>query len=160
MVAAWVAAVALAGACGSGPSPAPSGESSPRPTSRATLRPGRSPSPGVPAGFCGLLGDVRIELTELLAVPRRVANRRVLDEALTELDAAFDNFRQAERGSEDDALERPMRQAGYQMVDVILSIEDYRTTTRPAEAADHIERAGTAFMTALEEVAVLARCRP
>jgi hypothetical protein len=45
------------------------------------------------------------------------------------------------------------------MTDVTLAVEDYRTTRRPSEAAEHIERQGVAFSATLDSIERLAGCR-
>jgi hypothetical protein len=155
-----VLVLALVSACGG--SEATSDADAPDGTEAGLTDPpeeeGEEASPAPLADFCVRVGDMRRELADVLAVPRRVANRPRLDDELGELEAAHSSLLRADRGPARDTLELPMRELRYRVLDMRLAVEDFRTTSRPPLAAEHIERQGRALGAALDRLERVAEC--
>jgi hypothetical protein len=49
---------------------------------------------------------------------------------------------------------------GYRLRDLELAVEDFRTSPRPPEAADHVEEEAARYGRALSDVVELAGCAP
>ena len=112
----------------------------------------------VDAGPCDEVAELQEAIDGLRAVQLRLENRVTLDIELGKVRSAFDLLERAELGELEDALEDPLTQLGYRLIDVEIAVEDFRTNPRPRQAAPHVETDTAAFSDALAGITILSRC--
>jgi hypothetical protein len=173
-VLAFVASLALAG-CGGGteagiPDPvgiddaAPPGPS--QPVVAVSTMPVGSPSAGVRIAasvgpsveLCERIEIVQSRLTALSALELRPTARVTLDIELSRVQAGFSDMRQDALDARDLDLDDSLRRLDYRLDDLALAVEDFRTTSRPREAASHVEEEAVVFADALAGFHVEAGC--
>jgi hypothetical protein len=119
-------------------------------------------SPAPPVGpspeLCDRIGAVQARLSELAALELRPTARVTLDIELSRVQAAFSDMRQAVLDSRGLDLDEALRRLGYGVDDLTLAVEDFRTTSRPREAADHVAEEAVLLGDALAGFLLLAGC--
>lgn len=127
---------------GSGPSPTPSPD------------PSASPIVTTESDFCMALDVLESEHVILRQIRLRPGNRRALDDQFEEVRIAWEDMvRVAPRGLKDqlDALR-------WAVIDLGLAVEDYTTTSRFDQAAEHVLREDIAFDRTLGRLRVRTTC--
>ena len=116
------------------------------------------PSPDTAAVLCERIGFVQSGLARVQAVELRPTAKTSLDIEFGRVDSAFSQLRQTELGEVRETLTAPLRRLHYGVEDLRLAVEDFRTTSRPREAAAHVEEESEALADALAAFALLAGC--
>jgi len=131
-----------------------SAQQGPRPTRSAD--PSASPIIETDAPFCGALDVLQSEHMILREIRLRPANRGALDDQFDQLDIAWQDVRDAApRGMAEqlDALD-------WAVIDLGLAVEDYTTTDRFEQAADHVLRRDITFARAIARLRARTTCAP
>jgi hypothetical protein len=116
------------------------------------------PSTGPSAELCERIGTVQTRLAELAALELRPTARVTLDIELSRVQAAFSDMRQDVLDASGLDVDEALRRVGYRLDDLTLAVEDFRTTSRPREAANHVAEEATLFGDALAGFFLLAGC--
>ncbi len=140
------------------PSPGATGGASPTlpPEALASLDPGASGDPRV--DLCTRLATARERVAALRTVELRLTNRVALDIELGKVEAAFSELESTDLDAFSDELDEAMTRLGYRLEEVELAVEDFRTNSRPQQAAPHVQTDAQAFADDLDAFARLARC--
>ena len=121
-----------------------------------------SPASGEPVGpsgrLCDRIGTVQARLSELAALELRPTARVTLDIELSRVQAAFSDMRQGVLDSRGLDLDEALRRLGYRLDDLTLAVEDFRTTSRPREGANHVAEEAILLGDALAGFLLLAGC--
>jgi hypothetical protein len=134
----------LAGCLGGGPAP------------RATIDPSASPILETDAKFCGYLDVLDGELANLRTIRLRPGNRRLLDDQFDEVVIAVDDVMR----DAPDGMQVQLRELEQARIELGLGVEDYTTTNRFEEAADHVYRRELQFDRAIARVRARTDCPP
>lgn len=140
------ALVTLAAGCSLGPAPTPT----PSPD------PSASPIIATDDDFCAALDVLENEHVILRQIRLRPTNRRELDDQYEQLRIAWEDMTGvAPRGMKDqlDAVR-------WAVIDLGIAVEDYTTTTRFDEAAEHVLREDIAFDRTLGRLRARTTCPP
>lgn len=125
-------------------------------TPRPSVDPSASPIIETDADFCEALDVVEGEHAILRRIRLRPTNRRELDDQFEQLRIAWqDLLPVAPRGmkAQLDALR-------WAVIDLGIAIEDYATTDKLAEAADHVLKRDIAFHRVLGRLRARTTCAP
>jgi hypothetical protein len=132
----------VAGCQGGGPAPG------------RTVDPSASPILDTDAEFCTALDVLEGELANLRTIRLRPGNRRALDDQFEEVDIAVDDvMRHAP-----DGMAVQLRELDGARIELGLGVEDYTTTNRFEEAADHVYRKELQFDRAIGRVRARTTC--
>lgn len=125
-------------------------------TPAPTLDPSASPVIQTDETFCGALDVLESEHQILREIKLRQANRTKLADQFDEVRIAWEELqRVAPRGMRDQ-----LDGMGWAVIHLGLAIEDYATTSRLDEAADHVLRRDLAFDKAIGKVRARTTCAP
>jgi hypothetical protein len=116
------------------------------------------PSTGPPPELCDRIGTVQSRLSELAALELRPTARVTLDIELSRVQAAFSDMRQDVLDARGLDLDEALRRLGYRVDDLTLAVEDFRTNSRPRDAADHVAEEAVLLGDALAGFLLLAGC--
>jgi hypothetical protein len=116
------------------------------------------PSAGPSAEICERIAIVASRLATLAALELRPTAEVTLDIELSRVQAGFSDMSQDALAARELDLEDSLRRLGYRLDDLALAVEDFRTTTRPREAARHVAIEATAFADALAGFQLQAGC--
>ena len=116
------------------------------------------PSTGPSPELCGRIGTVQARLAELAALELRPTARVTLDIELSRVQAAFSDMGQNVLDASGLDLDEALRRVGYRLDDLALAVEDFRTNSRPREAANHVAEEATLFADTLAGFFLLAGC--
>jgi hypothetical protein len=122
----------------------------------AGTSPGASISPEVE--LCESIQVVQSRLATLSALELRPTARVTLDIELSRVQAGFTDLRQDALDTRELGLADSLRRLGYRLDDLALAVEDFRTSSRPREAANHVAQEGVAFGDALAGFRLEAGC--
>lgn len=111
-----------------------------------------------PEDLCHRIDAVELSTARLRAIELKLTNRVKLDIELSDLQIAFRELSAADLGEFEDQLETPLQRLEYRLGELELAVEDFRTNTRPRQAAPHVEDDGKTFADEVEAFRVLARC--
>jgi hypothetical protein len=101
------------------------------------------------ANLCEGLAEVQSRLSVLAALELRPTARVTLDIELSRVQVSFSELRQDALDARDLELEDTIRRLGYRLDDLALAVEDFRTSSRPRDAARHVATDAAAFADAL-----------
>ena len=145
LTAALAGLVLLAG-CDGGPAKTP----------RPSLDPSASPIIETDADFCEALDVLEAEHVILRQIRLRPQNRNELDDQFEQVQIAWqDMTRVAPRG-----MKAQLDAMRWAVIDLGIAIEDYTTTDRLAEAADHVLKRDIAFDRVLGRLRARTTCPP
>ena len=116
------------------------------------------PSPDTAAVLCENIRLVQAGLARVQAVELRPTAKTSLDIEFGRVDSAFSQLRQTDLGDARLTLTSPRRRLHYRVEDLRLAVEDFRTTSRPREAAAHVEQESEILADALAGFSLLAGC--
>jgi hypothetical protein len=116
------------------------------------------PSVAAALELCDRIAVLRSRLAALTGLELRPTARVTLDIELSRVQAGFSDMRQAASDARELDLAEPLRRLGYRLDGLALAVEDFRTTSRPREAARHVEEEGASFADTLAGFELQAGC--
>jgi len=126
------------------------------PAPRRTIDPSASPIIETEDDFCAALDVLENEHQILREIRLRPGNRRALTDQFDQLDLAWDEVKRlAPRGMGDQ-----IDVMSWAVIELGLAVEDYTTTSRFDEAADHVLRKDIAFDKAIGRLRARTTCLP
>jgi hypothetical protein len=107
------------------------------------------PSTDPTAKLCEGIAAVGSRLSVLAALELRPTARVTLDIELSRVQVSFSELREDALDARELELDDTVRRLGYRLDDLALAVEDFRTTSRPRDAARHVATDAAAFADAL-----------
>jgi hypothetical protein len=116
------------------------------------------PSTDPASRLCEGLAAVQSRLAVLAALELRPTARVTLDIELSRVQVSFSEMRQDALATREPELEDTISRLGHRLDDLALAVEDFRTTSRPRDAARHVATDAAAFADALAGFALQTGC--